>query len=166
MNAVLEKRFSMDAEMRLGVSSMETLPHREIPKTTSSEKNIIKACSTENVKTDYGTSKTEPVVKSHSEGSSRYDSLENFSDESEGKQEKKKWLNKERSYENTSNNESSNSEKKGSSVNVSVITSTPIRSRSTSRRGSGDNVVVITGKRCYFAVLNLILVYTQWVIML
>nr|XP_034193568.1 serine/threonine-protein kinase 10 isoform X2 [Osmia lignaria] len=146
LNAVLEKRFSMDAEMRLGVSSMEMLPHREIPKATSSEKNIIKSCSTENVKTDYGTSKTESVVKSHSEGSSRYDSLENFSDESEGKQEKKKWLNKERNYENTSNNESPNSEKKGSSVNVSVITSTPIRSRSTSRRGSGDNVVVITGK--------------------
>ncbi|XP_012146818.1 sterile20-like kinase isoform X2 [Megachile rotundata] len=146
LNAVLEKRFSMDTEMRLSVSSMEMLPHREVPKATSSEKNIIKACSTENVKTDYGTCKTETVVKSHSEGSSRYDSLENFSDESDGKQDKKKWLSKERSYENIANNESPNREKKGSSVNVSVITSTPIRSRSTSRRGSGDNVVVITGK--------------------
>ncbi|XP_017796707.1 PREDICTED: serine/threonine-protein kinase 10 [Habropoda laboriosa] len=149
LNAVLEKRFSMDTEMRMSVSSMETLSHREVSNAITSEKNIVKACSTENVKTDYGTCKPESVVKSHSEGSSRYVSLENFSDEFEGKREqkKKKWSSKEQNYENSANNgDNGNSEKKGSSVNVSVITSTPIRSRSTSRRGSGDNVVVITGK--------------------
>ncbi|OAD52044.1 STE20-like serine/threonine-protein kinase [Eufriesea mexicana] len=146
LNAVLEKRFSMDTEMRMSVSSMEALSHREVLTGSASEKNIVKACSTEDVKTDYGSSKTESVIKSHSEGSSRYVSLENFSDEFDGKREKK-WPSKEYNYESTSNNgDSVNSEKKGSSVNVSVITSTPIRSRSTSRRGSGDNVVVITGK--------------------
>ncbi|XP_076165808.1 sterile20-like kinase isoform X2 [Ptiloglossa arizonensis] len=145
LNAVLEKRFSMDSEMRMNVSSLETLTHREIPTAIPSEKNIIKACSTENIKTDYGTCKAESVIKSHSEGSSRYDSLENFSDEFDGKRERKKWLHKEHNHEIVAN-DALNSEKKGSSVNVSVITSTPIRSRSTSRRGSGDNVVVITGK--------------------
>lgn len=145
LNAVLEKRFSMDHEMRSNVSSLEALARREVPRVALPEK--IKSCSTENIKTDYGTSKTEMAIKSHSEGSSRYDSLENFSDESDGKRDKKKWLNKEHSHENVVN-DSSSGEKKGSSVNVSVITSTPIRSRSASRRGSGDNVVVITGKIC------------------
>ncbi|XP_076630127.1 sterile20-like kinase isoform X3 [Colletes latitarsis] len=145
INAVLEKRFSMDSEMRMNISSLEKLAHREIPNVISSEKNIMKACSTENIKTDYGPCKAESVVKSHSEGSSRYDSLENFSDEFDGKRDKKKWLHKEYNHENAAD-DTPNSEKKGSSVNVSVITSTPIRSRSTSRRGSGDNVVVITGK--------------------
>ncbi|XP_076241263.1 sterile20-like kinase isoform X3 [Calliopsis andreniformis] len=145
LNAVLEKRFSMDSEMRANVSSLDALKSKEAAKTAMSEKNIIKSCSTENIKTDYGIHKTEPVVKSHSEGSSRYDSLENFPDEFDGKRDKKKWSNKEHNYENAVN-DSSNSEKKGSLVNVSVITSTPIRSRSASRRGSGDNVVVITGK--------------------
>ncbi|XP_076678517.1 sterile20-like kinase isoform X3 [Andrena cerasifolii] len=145
LNAVLEKRFSMDHEMRTNTSnaSLEALARREVPRVALPEK--IKSCSTENIKTDYGTSKTEMSIKSHSEGSSRYDSLENFSDESDGKRDKKKWLNKEHSHENVAN-DSSSGEKKGSSVNVSVITSTPIRSRSASRRGSGDNVVVITGK--------------------
>ncbi|XP_060825221.1 serine/threonine-protein kinase 10 isoform X3 [Bombus pascuorum] len=143
LNAVLEKRFSMDTEMRMSVSSMETLSQRDLT-ASASEKNIVKACSTEDVKTDYGTSKSESVVKSHSEGSSRYVSLENFSDEFDGKRDKK-WPSKEHNYENmTSNSDNVNCEKKGSSVNVSVITSTPIRNAS--RRSSGDNVVVITGK--------------------
>ncbi|XP_061941898.1 serine/threonine-protein kinase 10 isoform X3 [Apis cerana] len=144
LNAVLEKRFSMDTEMRMSVSSMEALSHREVLTTSTSEKNIVKACSIEDVKTNYGTSKTESVIKSHSEGSSRYVSLENFPDEFDGKRDKK-WPSKEHNYENVVNNgDSVNCEKKGSSVNVSVITSTPIKN--TSRRGSGDNVVVITGK--------------------
>lgn len=145
LNAVLEKRFSMDTEMRMSVSSMEALSHREVLTTSTSEKNIVKACSIEDVKTDYGKSKTESVVKSHSEGSSRYVSLENFPDEFDGKRDKK-WPSKEHNnYENVVNNgDGVNCEKKGSSVNVSVITSTPIKN--TSRRGSGDNVVVITGK--------------------
>ncbi|XP_076759455.1 sterile20-like kinase isoform X2 [Xylocopa sonorina] len=151
LNAVLEKRFSMDTEMRMSVSSMETLSHRRIPTASTSEKNIVKACSTEDVKTDYRTSKAESAVKSHSEGSSRYVSLENFSDELEKekmakKMIKRKSFGKKYNYEGTVNYDSANCEKRGSSVNVSVITSTPIRSRSTSRRGSGDNVVVITGK--------------------
>lgn len=146
LNAVLEKRFSMDSEMRPNVSSMEALTPQGVPNASLAEKNIIKSCSTENIKTDYGATKTELIAKSHSEGSSRYDSLENFPDEFDGKRDKKKWLNKEQNHENVAN-DSSNNEKKGSSVNVSVITSTPIRSRSTSRRGSGDNVVVITGKK-------------------
>ncbi|XP_076295366.1 sterile20-like kinase isoform X7 [Lasioglossum baleicum] len=148
LNAVLEKRFSMDSEMRSNVPSLETLTRREtaVPNAILSEKNIMKACSTEDIKTDYGIGKVESVVKSHSEGSSRYDSLENFSDEFDGKREKKKWLNKEQTRESVAN-DASTGEKRGSSINVSVITSTPIRSRSaSSRRGSGDNVVVITGK--------------------
>ncbi|XP_033324735.2 sterile20-like kinase isoform X2 [Megalopta genalis] len=149
LNAVLEKRFSMDSEMRTNIPSLETLTRRETagPSAILSENNIVKACSTEDIKTDYGTGKVESVVKSHSEGSSRYDSLENFSDEFDGKREKKKkWLHKELTRESVAN-EASTGEKRGSSINVSVITSTPIRSRSaSSRRGSGDNVVVITGK--------------------
>ncbi|XP_076651424.1 sterile20-like kinase isoform X2 [Halictus rubicundus] len=148
LNAVLEKRFSMDSEMRSNVPSLETLTRRETagPNAILSEKNIMKACSTEDIKTDYGIGKVESVVKSRSEGSSRYDSLENFSDEFDGKREKKKWLNKEQTRESVAN-DGSTGEKRGSSINVSVITSTPIRSRSaSSRRGSGDNVVVITGK--------------------
>lgn len=132
----------MDTEMHMSVSSMETLSQRKAL-TTSAEKNIIKACSTEDVKTDYGMSKSESVVKSHSEGSSRHVSLENFSDEFDGKRDKK-WRSKEHNYENTiSNSDSVNSEEKGSSVNVSVITSTPIKYAL--RRDSADNVVVITG---------------------
>ena len=124
--------------MHMSVPSMGTLSQREAL-TTSAEKNIIKACSTEDVKTDYGMSKSESVVKSHSEGSSRHVSLENFSDEFDGKRD-----NKCRSKENAmSNNDSVNSEEKGSSVNVSVITSTPIKYAL--RRDSADNVVVITG---------------------
>ncbi|XP_078033056.1 sterile20-like kinase isoform X2 [Augochlora pura] len=149
LNAVLEKRFSMDSEMRTNVPSLETLSRREMAGSNAilPENNIVKACSTENIKTDYGANKVESVVKSHSEGSSRYDSLENFSDEFDGKREKKKkWLHKEQTRESVAN-DASTGEKRGSSINVSVITSTPIRSRSaSSRRGSGDNVVVITGK--------------------
>ncbi|XP_043524401.1 serine/threonine-protein kinase 10 isoform X2 [Frieseomelitta varia] len=139
LNAVLEKRFSMDTEMHMSVSSIGTLSQRETL-ITSAEKNIIKACSTEDVKTDYGMSKSESVVKSHSEGSSRHVSLENFSDEFDGKRD-----NKCRNKENAiSNSDSVNSEGKDSSVNVSVITSTPIKYAL--RRDSADNVVVITGK--------------------
>ncbi|KAG7200500.1 hypothetical protein KM043_001064 [Ampulex compressa] len=142
LNAVLEKRITMDPGLRISDSSIETLVHvRDVP---LSEKTTIKACSTEDIKTNYGVSKVENV-KSRSEGSSRNDSLENFGEEFEGKGDRKMWLNKEQDRRHDPA-ETSGSDQKGSSVNVSVITSTPIRSRSTSRRGSGENVVVITGK--------------------
>ncbi|XP_043503646.1 serine/threonine-protein kinase 10 isoform X2 [Polistes fuscatus] len=146
LNAVLEKRISMDTQKRISTTSIETLKHAsDIANVTLSEKNSMKASSTENIKTDYGLNKIENVLTSHSEGSSRNDSLENFTDEFQDKHERTKWLNKEHRLKEDSR-EDKNYERQSSAVNVSVITSTPIRSRSTSRRSSADNIVVITGK--------------------
>ncbi|XP_015185035.1 PREDICTED: serine/threonine-protein kinase 10 isoform X5 [Polistes dominula] len=146
LNAVLEKRISMDTQKRISTTSIETLKHTsDIANVTLSEKNSMKASSTENIKTDYGLNKIENVLTSHSEGSSRNDSLENFTDEFQDKHERTKWLNKEHRLKED-NREDKNYERQSSAVNVSVITSTPIRSRSTSRRSSADNIVVITGK--------------------
>nr|XP_050854259.1 serine/threonine-protein kinase 10 isoform X2 [Vespula vulgaris] len=146
LNAVLEKRISMDTQKRISTTSIETLKHAsDITSVTLSEKNSMKASSTENIKTDYGLNKVENILTSHSEGSSRNDSLENFSDDFEGKHQRSKWLNKEHRLKGD-NKEDKNYERQSSAVNVSVITSTPIRSRSTSRRSSADNIVVITGK--------------------
>lgn len=150
LNAVLEKRLSVDAGKRINDASMETLKHISIAPTFLSEKNSVKASSTENIKMQFGVTKTENSAKSRSAGSSRNDSLESFSDELHAKVDSRKWSSTEHSQEDIvsyrSLSDDKSSEKQDSGINVSVITSTPIRSRSGSRRSSGDNIVVITGK--------------------
>ncbi|KAL0110627.1 hypothetical protein PUN28_013899 [Cardiocondyla obscurior] len=136
LNAVLEKRLSMDKK-RISDGSMETLKHISVASTLLSEKNV-KASSTEDIKTQFGVTKIE---KSRSAGSSRNDSLENFSDELRVKTDNKTDYNKQNAV-----CDDKGSEKQDLGINVSVITSTPIRSRNGSRRSSGDNIVVITGK--------------------
>lgn len=142
LNAVLEKRLAMDSKKRISDGSMETLKHVSVASTLLSEKNNVKASSTEDIKTQFGVTKTESSVKSRSVGSSRNDSLESFSDELRAK------INSNKTEYNQEDAASDNKglEKQDPGINVSVITSTPIRSRSGSRRSSGDNIVVITGK--------------------
>lgn len=137
LNAVLEKRLSMDSKKRISDGSMETLKHISVASTLLSEKNNVKASSTEDIKTQFGVTKTESSAKSRSAGSSRNDSLESFSDELHAKTD----YNQEDAV-----SDDKGFEKQDPGINVSVITSTPIRSRSGSRRSSGDNIVVITGK--------------------
>ncbi|XP_014472250.1 PREDICTED: serine/threonine-protein kinase 10 isoform X2 [Dinoponera quadriceps] len=144
LNAVLEKRLSMDSGKKMSNASMETLKHISVASTFLSEKNSVKASSTEDIKTQFGVTKTEGLAKSRSAGSSRNDSLESFSDELHTKSDSRKWSSTEQ--EDAVSSDDKSSEKQDSGINVSVITSTPIRSRSGSRRSSGDNIVVITGK--------------------
>ncbi|XP_032674602.1 serine/threonine-protein kinase 10 isoform X3 [Odontomachus brunneus] len=145
LNAVLEKRLSMDSGKKMkSNASMETLKHISVASTFLSEKNCVKASSTEDIKTQFGVTKTEGPAKSRSAGSSRNDSLESFSDELHTKTDSRKWSSTEQ--EDAVSSDDKSSEKQDSGINVSVITSTPIRSRSGSRRSSGDNIVVITGK--------------------
>lgn len=142
LNAVLEKRLSMDSGKRISDSSMETLKHTStVASTVLSEKNNVKANSTEDIKIQFGLTKTENSVKSRSAGSSRNDSLESFSDELHIKVDNNKTEHNQKDV--VSNDKSL--EKQDSEINVSVITSTPLKNRSDSRRSSGD-IVVITGK--------------------
>ncbi|EFN77087.1 serine/threonine-protein kinase 10 isoform X7 [Harpegnathos saltator] len=144
LNAVLEKRLSMDSKKMTTNTSMETLKHISVASTFLSEKNSVKASSTEDIKTQFGVTKTEGPAKSRSAGSSRNDSLESFSDELHTKTDSRKWSSTEQ--EDAVSSDDKSSEKQDSGINVSVITSTPIRSRNGSRRSSGENIVVITGK--------------------
>ncbi|XP_011254400.1 serine/threonine-protein kinase 10 isoform X3 [Camponotus floridanus] len=140
LNAVLEKQLSMDGK-RISDSPMETLKHTST--VASSEKNNVKANSTEDIKIQFGLIKTEnATLKSRSTGSSRNDSLESFSDELHIKVDDNK---SEYNRKDTLSNDKS-LEKQDSEINVSVITSTPLKNKSSSRRSSGDNIVVITGK--------------------
>jgi len=145
LNAVLEKRLSMDPKKRISDGSMDTLKHISVASTDIknilSDKNNVKASSTEDIKTQFGVTKTESSAKSRSAGSSRNDSLENFSELHAKTDSSKTGYNQ----ENVANDDKG-LEKQDLGINVSVITSTPIRSRSGSRRSSGDNIVVITGK--------------------
>ncbi|XP_012529038.1 serine/threonine-protein kinase 10 isoform X2 [Monomorium pharaonis] len=142
LNAVLEKRLSMDPAKRINDSSTETMKHVTVASTLLSDKSIVKASSTEDIKTQFSVTKTENSAKSRSAGSSRNDSLENFSDELRTKTDGSKTNYKRKDAAS----DDKGLEKQDPGVNVSVITSTPIRSRSGSRRSSGDNIVVITGK--------------------
>ncbi|KYN32684.1 STE20-like serine/threonine-protein kinase [Trachymyrmex septentrionalis] len=141
LNAVLEKRLSMDPKKRISDGSMETLKHISVASTRLSEKNNVKANSTEDIKTQFGVTKTESSVKSRSAGSSRNDSLESFSDEL---RHAKTDSNKTDYNQDDVVSDDKSLEKQDPGINVSVITSTPLRSRSGSRRSSGDNIVVIT----------------------
>lgn len=141
LNAVLEKRLSMDPKKRISDGSMETLKHVSVASTLLLEKNNVKASSTDDIKTQFGVTKTESSTKSRSAGSSRNDSLESFSDELHAKTNSSKT-----DYQEGAASDDKGLEKQDSGINVSVITSTPIRSRNGSRRSSGDNIVVITGK--------------------
>lgn len=144
LNAVLEKRLSMDSGKRISDGSMETLKHTStVASTVLAEKNNVKANSTEDIKTQFDLTKTEnATVKSRSAGSSRNDSLENFSDELHVKVDD----NSTEYGRKDAVSDDKGLEKQDSGINVSVITSTPLKSRSGSRRSSGDNIVVITGK--------------------
>ncbi|XP_029669099.1 serine/threonine-protein kinase 10 isoform X1 [Formica exsecta] len=144
LNAVLEKRLSMDSGKRISDGSMETLKHTStVASTVLAEKNNVKANSTEDIKTQFDLTKTEnATVKSRSAGSSRNDSLENFSDELHVKVDD----NSTEHGRKDAVSDDKGLEKQDSGINVSVITSTPLKSRSGSRRSSGDNIVVITGK--------------------
>ncbi|XP_011882386.1 PREDICTED: serine/threonine-protein kinase 10-A isoform X2 [Vollenhovia emeryi] len=142
LNAVLEKRLSMDHKKRISDGSVETSKHASVASTLLTEKNNVKANSTEDIKTQFGVTKTESSAKSRSAGSSRNDSLENFSDELHAKTVSSKT---DYNQEDAASDDKG-LEKQDPGINVSVITSTPIRSRNGSRRSSGDNIVVITGK--------------------
>jgi len=141
LNAVLEKRLSMEPKKRISDDFMDTLKHISVASTHLSDKNNVKASSTEDIKTQFGVTKTESSAKSRSAGSSRNDSLENFSDLHAKTDSSKTGYNQENAV-----SDDKSLEKQDLGINVSVITSTPIRSRSGSRRSSGDNIVVITGK--------------------
>lgn len=148
LNAVLEKQLSMDSgKKRTSNSSIETSKHTSIVASTvlaSSEKNNVKANSTEDIKIQFGLTKTEnATVKSRSAGSSTNDSLESFSDELHVKVDDN---NIEYNRKDVMGNDKG-LEKQDSEINVSVITSTPLKNKSGSRRSSGDNIVVITGKK-------------------
>ncbi|KYQ49935.1 Serine/threonine-protein kinase 10 [Trachymyrmex zeteki] len=148
LNAVLEKQLSMDSKKRISDGSMETLKHISVASTRLSEKNNVKANSTEDIKTQFGVTKTESSVKSRSAGSSRNDSLESFSDElRHAKTDSSKT---DYNQEDVASDDKG-LEKQDSGINVSVITSTPLRSRSGSRRSSGDNIVVITVNTVHIA---------------
>ncbi|XP_011686662.1 PREDICTED: serine/threonine-protein kinase 10 isoform X2 [Wasmannia auropunctata] len=139
LNAVLEKRLSMDAKKRISDGSVDTLKHISVASTLLSEKNNVRASSTEDIKTQFGVTKTETHAKSRSAGSSRNDSLESFPNELHAKMDSSK-------TDYNQEDDDKGLERQDPGINVSVITSTPIRSRSGSRRSSGDNIVVITGK--------------------
>ncbi|XP_024875085.1 serine/threonine-protein kinase 10 isoform X2 [Temnothorax curvispinosus] len=141
LNAVLEKRLSMDPKKRISDGTMDT-KHVSVASTLLSEKNNVKASSTEDIKTQFGVTKTESSAKSRSAGSSR-NSLESFSDELRAKTDR---IKTDYNQEDAASDDKQGLEKQDPGINVSVITSTPIRSRSGSRRSSGDNIVVITGK--------------------
>lgn len=141
LNAVFEKRLSMDFKKRISDDSMETLKHTSVASTLLSEKNNVKANSTEDIKMQFGVTKTESSAKSRSVGSSRNDSLESFSE-----LHAKTGSSKTDYDQEDAANDDKGLEKQDPGINVSVITSTPIRSRNGSRRSSGDNIVVITGK--------------------
>lgn len=144
LNAVLEKRLSMDTGKRISDGSMETLKRTSTnASTVLLEKNNVKANFIEDIKTQFGLIKTESAtVKSRSAGSSRNDSLESFSDELHVKVDD----NSTEHGRKDAVSDDKSLEKQDSGINVSVITSTPLKSRSGSRRSSGDNIVVITGK--------------------
>ncbi|XP_034948051.1 serine/threonine-protein kinase 10 [Chelonus insularis] len=119
LTAVLEKRISMVSEKH---------------QASMVDKNV-KASSVENIKTNYESPKTE-LTKSRSVDSSRLDSPDNkFAPE----------FNKNALAQEKNRDMVDRSVHRQDSSVVSVITSTPVRSRSVTRQDNGD-VVVITGK--------------------
>lgn len=130
LNAVFEKRISISS--RKQSNDISKNEESEI----FTEKNTLKANSTGNIRIDYSVIKTDNVTKTRSEGSSRNDSLENVFNDLDENQE---------GIGKRNVNRDSRKVNEDSAVNVSVITSTPIRSRSVSRSESRDNIVVITG---------------------
>ena len=113
---------------------------------TFTEKSSVKASSTGDIEKNFESPSPDSLEKCRSEGSSRNDSLENVSVEYEVKGTNNASTPKEPSREGDPRQRSRDRRGSGSAVNISVITSTPHRSKSVSRSGSGDNIVVITGK--------------------
>lgn len=131
LNAMLERQISMDVGKRINDSIAENTkqPPKTRNPTTFSEKSSVKASSTGDIKKN--SEIREDLEKWRSESSSRNDSYENVSKPSR---------------ESSSGQRTRDRRASGSAVNVAVITSTPHRSKSVTRSGSGDNIVVITGK--------------------
>lgn len=136
LNAVLERQLSKE-----GGKSTEALINAKASPERSLNNLAEKASSMGDIKVKVDG--TENHGKAHSEGSSRDDSLENIADAE--KQDK-------RFDEDTVDR---SRDRRGSGINVSVITSTPLRSRSVSRGRNGENVVVITGNFCYSKMMTL-----------
>lgn len=139
LNAVLEKRLSMDASKMI----TEALTRDSPVTTTNAQRDnnkSMKANSTENIKSKYD--KQQQGGKSRSVGSSRIDSLEHFHEFDDATK-------KSDYHEDTVDRSVNNREQ---NVNVSVVTSTPIRNRSPAKNGS--DVVVITGNNNYYILLN------------
>ncbi|XP_046598274.1 serine/threonine-protein kinase 10 isoform X2 [Neodiprion lecontei] len=157
LNAVLEKRISMDSAKRHSDhASIETLKRISGTSTISqlSGKHTPKSSSTADVNSDLGTQTT--LLKSRSQEASSNDSFGNNVLRSQSGEiyrgsspdwKRENQARKEKSSGDTVDR-SEHIHRRGSSAGsgVAVVTSTPVRSRSVSRSGSGDNVVVITGK--------------------
>ena len=147
LNAVLERQISMDAGKRINDAIAEKTKQSSNKRSADlSEKSPVKASSTGDIKKNFESSSREDLGKSNSEGSSRNDSLHNITGEYEEKSTNDMRTPEEPSHESYLQQRSRDRRGSGSAVNVSVITSTPHRSKSVSRSGSRDNIVVITGK--------------------
>ncbi|XP_033213560.1 serine/threonine-protein kinase 10 isoform X2 [Belonocnema kinseyi] len=150
LNAVLERQISIEAGKRIGDTIAEKPKQQPLSTTRNaalSEKSSVKASSTGDIKKNIESSSADSLEKCRSEGSSRNDSSENVSDEYEIKGANHASTPKEPpTRESHPRQRSRDRRGSGSALNVSVITSTPHRSKSVSRSGSGDNIVVITGK--------------------
>lgn len=134
LNAVLEKQFSREAEKQ---NILKKQSSHDQARATSSP--LKASCSMGDIKTAVRRPSAEENDKCQSEGSSRNDSLENFSVDSEGNKVIVQTPVKSRPEDTVDRPKG-----KGSAVNVSVITSTPLKGE-VPRSGSGD-IVVITGE--------------------
>lgn len=131
LNAVFEKQFTEKQNML-----KKQMSHDPTRVNTSPLKS---SCSMGDIKTAGRRPSAEEDDKCQSEGSSRNDSLENFSDESDGNKVVVQTPVKSKLHDTVDR-----AKDKSSAVNVSVITSTPLK-KDVSSSGSGD-IVVITGK--------------------
>lgn len=154
LNAVFEKRISMDSGKRFSDhASVETLKRVSRASTISqnSEMDVPKSGSAVDIRSDISVRTTQ--LKNLSQ-----DSLSNESRSRSGEiyrgtspDRKKESIGTGKTGSRTSDtvDRSVNIHRRGSSAGtgVSVVTSTPVKSQSISRSGSGDNVVVVTGKK-------------------
>lgn len=132
LNAVLEKQLSRDAEKQQQNALRKQISHD--PSSTKAASPLKPSVSTGDIKAASRCSSNEEA-RSDGESSPRNDSLENFDAVTPVK------------VEDTVDRARDNATVSGSSVNVSVVTSTPVKS-DVKKSGSGD-IVVITGKKFY-----------------
>ncbi|XP_048506774.1 serine/threonine-protein kinase 10 isoform X2 [Athalia rosae] len=160
LNAVLEKRISMDSSKRYtDHASSETLKRTAGTSDVSqlSEKDTAKSSSVEDIKSKVVAQNA--LLKSWSNDSSRNESLDKTNVSRSQSDEIHRTSSPDGKWESSDagGDEDVSTDgvdrahryhRRGSSsgTSVSVVTSTPVRSRSTSRSGSGDNIVVVTAK--------------------